>query len=171
MGVWPPRRGNYAERRSSTVARALKGQGVMAALPRLPAPATSTSGSGTYPVARVGRVSVVVLDRDAQVRATVAAALDGCRVHEAEALASAAAMIGELRPRVVLCSIAFDALELVCFARWLRATFGKTVALVMLTQPGNVAQAIRAVQLGARGCVELPVNGSRLRATVAKHSA
>jgi DNA-binding NarL/FixJ family response regulator len=112
-----------------------------------------------------------VLDRDAQVRAAVAAALNAYLVHEADTLDSAASMIGHLRPRVVVCSITFDALDLVCFARWLRATFAKTVALVMITQPGDVPQAIRAVQLGARACVELPVNGTRVRAIIAKHTA
>ena len=78
--------------------------------------------------------------------------------------------INELRPRVVVCSMAFDPVELLRFTRWLRHEFGRTVALIMLTQPGDTAQAIRALQCGARACIELPVDPRRLRELMAKHA-
>jgi DNA-binding response OmpR family regulator len=42
--------------------------------------------------------------------------------------------------------------------------------LIMLTQPGDTAQAIRALQCGARACIELPVNPQRLRMLMTKHA-
>jgi DNA-binding response OmpR family regulator len=140
----------------------------------LPKPAasgvTSAFGSGTYSVARSQRLPVVVLDRDARTRTVVSATLGDFHVHESEGLSSAAMMINELRPRVVVCSMAFDPVELLFFARWLRSTFGRTVVLIMLTRPGDTAQAILALQCGARACIELPVDPRRLRLLMTKHA-
>jgi DNA-binding NtrC family response regulator len=131
---------------------------------------TSAFGSGTYAVTRRQRVPVVVLDGDARTRMVVSAALGDFHVHEGEGLSAAAMMIDELRPRVVVCSMAFDPIELLCFARWLRSTFGRAVALIMVTKAGDTAQAIRALQCGARACIELPVDPARLRTLMARHA-
>lgn len=143
----------------------------MSALPR-PAPGVlSAHGSGTFPVARAERPPVVVLEPNARKRAEITAALSDFRVHEAQTLSAANAMLTEVRPRAVVCSMAFDPLELLCFARWLRGTFGRTVALIVLTPRGDIVQAVRALQLGARACIDVPLDPVRLRTVVGKHAA
>lgn len=142
----------------------------MAALPR-PSPGTlSAFGSGTYTAARASRAPVVVIERDARTRSTIASALGDFRIHEAENLSSAGALVSEVQPRAIVCGMGFDSLQLLCFARWLRITFGRGIALIVLTPRGDTQQAIRALQLGARACIDLPVEPARLRLLVAKHA-
>lgn len=142
----------------------------MTALPR-PSPGTlSAFGSGTYTATRAARAPVVIIERDARTRGTIVAALGEFRIHEAESLSVAGALVSEVQPRAIVCSMGFDSLELLCFARWLRITFGRSIALIVLTPRGDAQQAIRALQIGARACLDLPVDPARLRVVVAKHA-
>ncbi|HEX8790110.1 MAG TPA: hypothetical protein VF765_04105 [Polyangiaceae bacterium] len=117
----------------------------MAALPR-PSPGTlSALGSGTYTAARAARAPVVVIERDARTRGTIASTLGDFRVHEAENLSSASALVSEVQPRAIVCGMGFESLELLCFTRWLRITFGRSIALIVLTPRGDAQRAIRAL--------------------------
>jgi DNA-binding response OmpR family regulator len=142
----------------------------MAALPH-PAPGVlTTSGSGTHTLPRVQRAPIVVATRDADTRAAIASALGDFDVHEADTLSAAGALVSDLRPRAVVCSVAFDPLELFCFTRWMRAMFARSIAFVALTPQGDAKQTIRALQLGARACIEFPIDPARLRMVMAKHA-
>ena len=126
--------------------------------------------SRTYTASLGQRAPVVVVERDARTRATIAAALGDFHVHEAGTLSEAGAKVSELRPRAVVCSVEFDPLELFCFARWLRAMFRRSIALVMLTPYGDARQAIRALQLGASACIDVPIDPARLPMVMGKHA-
>ena len=141
----------------------------MAASPARAPELPSDFGTGAHTVSRTKRAPIVVLERNAGTRAAIASALGDFHVHEAETLSAAGAMVSELRPRAVLCSLEFDALELLCFTRWLRAMFNRSIAIVMLTPRGDTKLAIRALQLGARACIDVPIDPARLRRVMAKH--
>jgi DNA-binding response OmpR family regulator len=142
----------------------------MAALPN-PAPGVPTaSDSGARPLPRAQRAPIVVADPDAHTRAAIASALGDFDVHGAETLSAAGSLVSELRPRAIVCSVAFDAVELFCFTRWLRAMFSRSIAFVALTPRGDAKQTIRALQVGARACIELPIDAARLRMVMAKHA-
>ena len=128
-------------------------------------------GTGAHTVAREGRAPIVVLDRDAQTRAAIASALGDFHVHEAETLSAGGDMVNDLRPRALVCSLDFDPLEMLCFTLWLRAMFGRSLALVVLTPRGDTARAIRALQLGARASIDVPIDPARLRTLISKHAA
>jgi hypothetical protein len=77
--------------------------------------------------------------------------------------------VTEVQPRAIVCSTDFDSLELRCFTRWLRVRFGRGVAFIVLVPRGDTKQAMRAVQIGARECIDVPVEPVHLRILVAKH--
>lgn len=142
----------------------------MAALPHRAPGALTASESGTHILPRAQRAPIVVAEPYAHTRAAIASALGEFDVHGAETLSAAGSLVSELRPRAVVCSIAFDPLELFCFTRWMRAMFSRSIALVALTPLGDVKQTIRALQLGARACIEMPIDPARLRMVMGKHA-
>lgn len=142
----------------------------MAAPPDSAPHVLTASVSGTHIHPRAQRAPIVVATDDASTREAIASALGDFDVHAAETLSAAGSLVSELRPRAVLCSVAFDALELFCFTRWMRAMFSRSIAFVALTPRGDAKQTIRALQLGARACIEFPIDPARLRMVMAKHA-
>jgi DNA-binding response OmpR family regulator len=130
----------------------------------------TASGSGTHTLPRAQRAPIVVVERDARTRAAIASALVDFDVHEAETLSAAGTLVSELRPRAVVCDVAFESVELFCFTRWMRAMFARSIAFVALTAQGDAKQTIRALQLGARACIEVPIDPARLRMLMARHA-
>ncbi len=123
IGGAPPMTRKHSRILDLERARDLNCSGCMTALPR-PSPGTvSASGSGTHTAARAAHAPVVVIERDARTRGTIASALGDFRIHEAD---------------------------------------------IVLTPRGDAQQAIRALQIGARACIDLPVDPARLRVLVAK---
>jgi DNA-binding NtrC family response regulator len=126
-----------------------------------PVPPSSKFGSGTHAVGRA-KIPLLVVDADPHVHDGVSAALvGGFDVYSAFVLTQAAPLVEIKRPRVVLLSVEFDPAELFIFSRYLRHEFRGTI-LIASTRAGQVKDATRAMDLGARAFVEKPVEPGRL---------
>jgi DNA-binding response OmpR family regulator len=152
------------------VARALDVPSPMPAVPRFVPIAPGSPGSGTYPRARGTPVPIVVLDFDRHTLAGLSRSLVDFAVHTATNPAEALALVEQVRPRVIVCSVAFAPLELVYFTRTLRARYGRAIPVLMMTQAGHTQHVMLALQLGARAVVEKPINVEKLRSAVLKHA-
>jgi DNA-binding NtrC family response regulator len=132
------------------------------------APPSASSGSGTRPAARL---RILFVDTDSEAHRAVGRALgDRFHVHGAHMLAEAITLVESVRPRVVLFSVSFPAIDLLIFGRVMRERYGG-VRLLGVTRAGQAKEVTRAIEVGASGVVEKPVDAKAILEIVEKHAA
>jgi PleD family two-component response regulator len=132
------------------------------------APPSRSVGSGTRPATRL---PVIFVDTDSEAHRAVAHALaDRFHVHGVHMLAEAITLAESLRPRVILFSVSFPAIDLLIFGRVMRERH-RDVRLLGVTRAGQAKEVARAMQVGANGVVEKPVDDLALLGIVEKHAA
>jgi DNA-binding response OmpR family regulator len=124
-------------------------------------------GSGVHRIGTAPRDIVLLVEPDPPTRRALVDALSlRFVVLDAPDAATAAELLGESEtPRALVVSAALPAIDGPTFIRKLRG-FRElaTVPVVFLTTPNDARQLAQAIGVGARACLEKPVDPAKLRA-------